>query len=465
MNLEGKRFPLLSLALPILIESVLRSFLGTVNVSMLGHYSDNAAAAVGVANQCINVVVVAFTMITSGTAVLINQHLGAKKDREAFHVGMNAFAVAFCLGAIVSVAMLAGGEFLLSLLGLEDGLMNDALTYLRWSGSAAVFMAMSSLISVLFRCHGNAKVPMFVVMFSNVFNVIFTYLVIYRPVEIPLEGVFGIGVIRFCSDVITFTLLLLLLIRARFGYQVRDLFRWKLEHVKRILGIGFMTGAEGISYTSTQVITTGFLAAFGATALSTKVYVQNIEYYAYIMGSSIGQGAQILSGQMMGAGKLDKAYKYIQKVWRVVVSSNIVFGVSMFLFSDQLMQIFTSDPAIIAMAKPLLAIDIAIHIARSFNHTQNQGLRASGYVFWPMIIAVCSIWACNVGLGYLFSVGLQWGIIGIWIAAAADEWTRGICVLCLWISKRWKKSVAKLHGRSLEEMMEPACNQTEEMVQ
>ena len=43
-----------------------------------------------------------------------------------------------------------------------------------------------------------------------------------------------------------------------------------------------MTSAEGICYTTSQVVTTSFLAAYGMAALSTKTYVQNIEYYAYI---------------------------------------------------------------------------------------------------------------------------------------------------------------------------------------
>ena len=177
---------------------------------------------------------------------------------------------------------------------------------------------------------------------------------------------------RFSSDTFTLLALALLLIRARYGYRLRDLFRFKLLYIRRILGIGLMTSAEGICYTTSQVVTTGFLTAYGMVALSTKTYVQNIEYYAYIMGSSLGQAAQILSGHMMGAGETEKAYSYINKIWRYVVSCNILFGTLLYVFSDSVMGFFTSSQEIIELAKPLLAIDIAIHFARSFNHTQSR---------------------------------------------------------------------------------------------
>ena len=150
-------------------------------------------------------------------------------------------------------------------------------------------ISVSSVISVLFRCYGNAKVPMAIVLFINIVNVIGNYLVIFRPFEIPLYGISGIGIIRFASETIGLLLSVLLLAAARFGYKLKYLWRIKLHTLGQIVSIGFMSGAEGISYTLGQVVTTGFLGAFGTAALSAKVYVQTIDYYAYVIGQSIGQ--------------------------------------------------------------------------------------------------------------------------------------------------------------------------------
>ena len=103
------------------------------------------------------------------------------------------------------------------------------------------------------------------------------------------------------------------------------------------------------------------------------------------------------------------------------------------------MSLFTENPAIVEIARKLFLIDIFIHAGRSLNHSFNYGLRSAGYVFWPMIIAVSSIWLCNVGLGYVFSTTFGLGVIGLWLAQMTDEWVRGLSMMTLWLRRKWEK--------------------------
>ena len=121
-------------------------------------------------------------------------------------------------------------------------------------------------------------------------------------------------------------------------------------------------------------------------ALSAKVYVQNVDYYAYVIGLAIGQATQIMAGHMMGAGDFDGAYRFVRRNWRYIALCNAVFGILMYLFSPQLMSLFTADPEIVALARRLFLVDIFIHLGRSFNHSFNYGLRSAGYVFWPCLL-------------------------------------------------------------------------------
>ena len=45
-------------------------------------------------------------------------------------------------------------------------------------------------------------------------------------------------------------------------------------------------------------------------------------------------------------------------------------------------------------------------------------------------IGVCGAWLLGVKLGY--------GLPGVWVAMAADEWTRGLAMLWRWRSGAWK---------------------------
>lgn len=460
MTKPTTKISLFSLALPILIEQVLRNFLGTVNVFMLGNYSDEAVAAVGVANQIISVVLVAFMMIANGSAVLINQYLGAERRQEAGVISMNAIGVGALLGGVVSVGLITLAYPILQLMGLDQSLIDGAAYYLQWVGGASIMISVSSVISVLFRCYGDAKTPMVVVMLINVVNVVGNYLVIFQPFPVPLTGIEGIGIVRFISETVGVVLIVLFLVRKKIDYfHLVNLWKIKLRTLGQITRIGLMSGAEGISYMSVQVITTSFLTPFGAAALSAKVYVNTIDYYAYVIGMSIGQATQIIAGQIMGAGKLEESYRFVNRKFRTIFLCNALFSTVIFLLHKPLMGLFTSSEEVIAMSTPLFALCIGINIGRALNHCFNYGLRASGFVFWPMISAICSIWLVNCGAGYLLSTTVGLGIIGLWIAMAADDLLRGAVAFILWRTKRWKKTVSKM--QHIEEVNEDELMQTE----
>ncbi len=439
MDTPVKKMTVLSLAVPILVEQVLRNLMGTVNVFMLSNYSDDAVAAVGVANQIMNVVVIAFTMIAAGAAIVVNHALGAKRYGDGAAISMNAVTSTAGLGLLASAALLLFSGQFVKMVGLEAALVPDAVSYLRITGGAAVVLALSTMMSTIFRCYGNARVPMAVVILNNILNIAGTYLVIFRPFETPLTGVAGVAVVRAASECVGLLFQSVMMVRSRFGFRLHDLIRVRFANVRRIVSMGLMSGMEGISYTLGQVVTTGFLTAFGTAALSAKVYVQNVDYYAYVIGLAIGQATQIIAGHKMGAGDLDGAYRFVRRNWRYIALCNVVFGTLMFVLSPRLMSLFTTDPAIIALARQLFLVDIFIHAGRSFNHSFNYGLRSAGYVFWPMIIAVCSIWLCNVGLGYVFSTACGLGVIGLWLAQMTDEWVRGLSMMTLWLRRKWEK--------------------------
>ncbi len=435
-----KKLSIISLAIPILIELVLRNLMGTVNVFLLSEYSDSAVAAVGVANQVMNVVVIAFNVVCAGTAVVVNQALGGKRYQEASHVAMNALCVALGLGLLVSTVMITCGGTFMVWLGLTPDLLPDGTAFLRTVGGASVLMACTTMIGTLFRCYGNARIPMYVVMFTNVLNILGSWIVIYRPFETPLAGVPGVAAVRVASEAAGVVLAVLLLLRARLGFRLRDMVRFERGQLWRIVSIGFMSGAEGISYTLGQVVTTSFITGLGAAALSAKVYVQNVDYYAYVIGLSIGQATQIIAGHWLGAGQFDKAHRFVNRSHRYVCACNVAFGLLLWLAAPQVIGLFSKDPAVLDIARQLLFIDIFVHMARAFNHTHNYGNRAAGYVGVPAVIAAVSIWTFNVGLGGLL-VTLGLGIPGLWIGQAVDEWVRGVATCALWQSRRWERTV------------------------
>ena len=248
---------------------------------------------------------------------------------------------------------------------------------------------------------------------------------------------FRSAAVRLFSEALGLLLIAVFLFCGGWGLQARDLVRIRMRDVRQIVKLGFQSGLEGISYTTAQLVTTSFLTSLPAAVLSAKVYTQTVNNYAYLAGQAVGQAAQILSGQLIGAGKQEEAYRFVRRSWRLVCGCNLLFSALFFLFSGPLIGLFTDSQEIQAIARTLFLIDIFTCVGRSFNHSFNYGLRSAGYVFWPMIFANCSVWLINAGLGYVFAFPLGLGIVGVWLAQMTDEWVRGLGTAWLWLRKKW----------------------------
>ena len=55
---------------------------GTVNTLMLGHYADDAVAAVGAANQVIGFLYTFYAVFSGGASVVISHRLGAGDEKK-----------------------------------------------------------------------------------------------------------------------------------------------------------------------------------------------------------------------------------------------------------------------------------------------------------------------------------------------------------------------------------------------
>lgn len=433
--MKAKKMTLLSLTVPILLEQILRSLMGTVNTFMLSRLSDDAAAAVGVANQILSVVNMGSTMLATGAVVLVNQAIGGRRSRDAAVITVNSLLATGALGLFMSAFLAVFAGSIIPLTGLTGELAAHATRYLRIVGGSCALQYLSAMLTSHFRCRGKAHVATYVITLINTVNLIGSWLVIGG--RFFLNGVGGIATVRLISEAIGLIALLALFRRERWGLQLRDLLRPSALWLRRSFRIGFMSGMEGISYLTAQLLTIRFIAGFPTASLSAKIYTQSINGYTYMTGHAIGLAAQILCGQLIGAGQIREADRLMKRSWAYVLGCNLGFSLLFYAFSNQLVGLFTQSAEIRAIARTLFMIDIVTCAGRSMNHSFNLGLYSAGYAFWPMVVSIASIWVVQVGCGFLLTVPAGLGVVGLWLGQALDEWTRALAVTHLWLRKKW----------------------------
>lgn len=435
-----KKMKLFSLAWPIFIETALFMLLGFVDVFILSRYDDLAASSVNAANQAISITTIVFTVISTASAVMISQYLGAKKRESASRIAALSLVFHLVFGVAISLMFVFCGRPILQFIGAKDNVLHFAGEYLSIVGGFIFLQALMSAMSVVIRNHGMTKVSMFVTVGMNIMNTALDIVLVLGLFGFPKMGVKGVAIATTISRFMGVCVLSVVIFKKIEKPSVFKLLRpFPKEDVKNIVKVGVPSALETFLYNVSQLIITSIvLNCLSETELITKTYLHNITMFFYIFAVSIGQASQILIGHLVGGKKFEEAHRQAYKSYGLallVVMSVSVIGA--FLGSN-LVGIFTNDESVIVLGSSLLFINIALEFGRTSNLVLIACLRGTGDVFYPTACAIFSNMIISTLGSYIFAVVFNMGIYGLWIAIAADECFRGGLMFLRWRSGKWK---------------------------
>ena len=442
---ENKRMKkkLLRITWPIFIESLLLSTLGGVDTLMLSRYSDNAVAAVGVSNQIINIINLMFVIITSGTSILVAQYIGANRDEKqnndiiqlcGVSMGFNAL-----VGILLSLVLACFGIAFLKLLNTSGDILYLAYDYLKYVGGFIFIQAISSTISAILRPHGYVKICMYVTLFVNVINAILNYILIFGKFGAPELGITGSALGTTISKFIGLCILCIIIyIKIFKGYSIKLLYPLPIKHLKNVLSIGVPSAGENLSYSLAQFVLMGFMNTISVETVTTRSYVINIVNFAILFSAALAQGNGIIVGRLVGEKKNTATLNFGMYSIKIAIILSTGMAGLFAILGHPLMSIFTENQAIIKLGAIVIAIDVILEVGRATNVVGISALKAVGDVRFPVYIGIFSMWTIAVGVGYILSIKLGLGLIGIWIGLTCDECFRAVLVIYTWKSKKWE---------------------------
>jgi len=435
-----KKLKLFNLAWPIFVETLLFMLLGFVDVFVLSKYDDLAASSVNTANQAISITTIVFTVISTASAVLISQYLGAKKRENASRVAALSMTFHMIFGVIISAVYVFFAKPILSFIGAEGTVLEFSSQYLTVVGGFIFFQALLSSMSVIVRNHGMTQISMFVTLGMNVMNTALDIVFVLGLFGFPKLGVLGVAIATTFSRIVGTIILAVVLFKKVEKPSIFKLLKpFPKEDVKNIIKIGVPSAFETFLYNISQVVITSIvLKCLTDEELIAKTYVQNITMFFYLFTVAISQASQIITGHLVGAKKFDevkrKAYRNYLYALGITISICIVGAI----FGERLMGIFTADEVVIALGAQVLFINIFLELGRTTNLVIIGCLRGAGDVYFPTICAIFSMIIVSTLGSYILAVVCGLGIYGLWIAIAADEVIRGILMLFRWRSEKWK---------------------------
>ncbi|MFA0311274.1 MATE family efflux transporter [Vibrio splendidus] len=435
----NKRMGIVALTWPIFIEVLLRTALNTSDVFMLSGYSDKAVSAVGVISQISFFLIIVSTMVSSGTGILIAQYNGASRDEESAHVGVASIILAMITGVLLSIIAVLGAEYFIPLYQLEAQVEQYAQEYLFISGALTFNVTIGVVLTTILRSHGYSKSPMIINLIAGVINVFGNYCALYQPFGLPVYGVQGVATATVISQTIGLLILVGVVRSKDIKLPLKQFQSVPKSIYQKIIKIGSMNAGEVLSYNMAQITITFFIVQMGTSSLAAFTYAQNIARLSFAFALAIGQGSQIQTGYYIGKGWVDEITSRVQRYFVVGFIASTSITCMVYLFRFEILDLFTQDPEIIALAAILIAGSILLEAGRVFNLIFISCLKATGDIKFPVKMGILSMWGIGVAMSYLLGVHWGYGVFGAWMAIAMDEWFRGIIMAYRWRAKKWTR--------------------------
>lgn len=170
---EGSVFSsLVRFAIPVLGALILQAAYGAVDLLVVGQFGDAASiSAVGTGSSFMNMVTFIITSLAMGSTVIIGQHIGEKKPKEAGNAVGTTIVLFLVIGIVLTVLLEFFAGNIVSLLQVPAESAEKAVLYIRICSGGVLVIIAYNVISGVLRGVGNAKLPFLFVGIACVFNI------------------------------------------------------------------------------------------------------------------------------------------------------------------------------------------------------------------------------------------------------------------------------------------------------
>lgn len=436
---------LLSLALPIALQSLLVASVSAADAFMLGRLEQNSMAAVSLATQ-IQFLMSMFVMTDANTgSILISQYWG-KGDRAT---AGDIFNMTLRIMAVVDVAFWALCLFISRPLMLfftsDEVLIDIGCRYLKIAAWSYLIMGFSQCYHMVMKVAGQASESMGIsaaAVFSNIF---FNAVLIFGLLGAPALGAEGAAIATLISRVIELAWCIASSFRknhmrpdiARLFHYRRPLIQDFLKVAVPSLGAVLMWAVGFSSYTA-------IVAHMGTDAAAANSIASVVRDLICSLCNGAASAGGILLGIELGAGRLDEAKQYgkwLRNDSFVIgfLSTGILLALTPLIVRSMKM-----TPEASSFLAGMMVIQAFYMIGRCVNTIVINGIFYTGgdAIFDACSLAV-AMWCIAIPLALLGANVFHWPVLAVYACTCIDEVGKIPWVMIHFRKYKWLKNLTR----------------------
>lgn len=392
------------LAVPMVLEMAMESLFAVTDVFWVSRLGPDAVATVGLTESLmILVYTLAMGLGIAATAV-VSRRVGERDGDGAARAAVQAAA----LGAVVSLALGGLGALfapaLLRAMGAEAGVLASGTGFARvlLGGSATAFLLF--VLNACFRGAGDAAAAMRVLWLANGLNIVLAPLFIQGWGPVPAMGVTGAAVATTLGRGTGVVAAAFLLLRGSGRLRVlRRHLRLERETLSRLLGLARNATVQVLVGSLSWIGLVRLMSAHGSAAMAGYTIAIRVVLFGLLPAWGLSNAAATLVGQSLGARKPDRAEAAVWKAARWNLAFLGSTGLVYVLWAPAIVQVFTADAEVAAVAVYGLRAVAAGFPCYAFGMVLTQAFNGAGDTATPTWINLAVFWAFELPLAGLLS--------------------------------------------------------------
>ena len=332
---------ILNLGIPTIISMLITSIYNMADTYFVGTLGESAQAATGILFTVQAIMQGLAFMLGHGAGTYVSRALADKNTDEATMYVSTSFFTGIGLGVIISVSGLSFLRPLVHFLGSTDTIAPYAMDYGFWVFLAAPMIICSLILNNCLRYEGKAFYAMFGLTAGGLLNILGM-------------GVYGAGLATAASQLVSFTILLIMYLKmAQSTIRFRAVSR-KFRIYLSICRVGLPSLIRQGLTSVTMGLLNNMTKPFGDAAIAAMSVVNRYSNFLICVGLGIGQGFQPVASFNYQARKYDRVKKglvFTMCFGLVFIGS---FSVISMICAEGIIGIFQKSEAVIAIGSTAL---------------------------------------------------------------------------------------------------------------
>lgn len=373
-------------------------------------HNDILVAAVSLATPVFLIFMTLGTLFGMGGTSVISRALGQGRNDYAKKVCSFCMWGCVVVGVVLSALFLIFMDQILTLVGASPDTLGPARTYLTIVAFGGPFVLISNCYSNIIRAEGQAGKAMIGQILGNLLNVVLDPIMILGFGW----GIAGAAIATVIGNVVGTGYYILYFLRGKsmLSISIRD-FSMKDHICSGVLAIGIPAALGSLLMSISQIIVNAQMAGYGDMALAGIGVAMKVTMITGMVAMGIGQGVQPLLGYCVGAGMWDRFKKIMKFSLILAFALSAVATGLCYLFSNQIVGAFLSEPAAFEYAAGFTRILLTTSILFGIFYVLVNALQAMGAAIEALIISLSRqgmiyIPALFILQAFLGAMGLIW---------------------------------------------------------